>query len=996
MRMLSTSFFIFLALSAFSGGNVFYSKNAIEKTPFNGKWMPDKNYQAELRNQSSWENFLSRNGSWWVLFNEENRKPHRAFGQGIPVSGNSWEDKARNFIQNELNDFHIPMQSLVLQGVSQNEKHHFVNFYQTHNGKKVLESRFTVKITNDSKVIMFGADVYSDIQAPTQPSISTGSAITYAVSGLTETVTGTNLHPDLFIFPVPKDKSYEYKLVYRVDVQTLDTEMVPADYMTYVDAASGEIIYRQNQVLHFHGDHNKTKKMAPAGIDVNTQGTVYTTHSFNPSSTEVLPNMDFTIGAANLMTDVTGFLATGIPGPQTGTFHLKGTWSTIRTNNVTPSMTFNLVDGSNTMDFTAGTIRDRSAFYHVNLVHDHCKIVLPAFTGMDFSLTTNVDLTSGNCNAFYNGVSINFYAQANGCTSFATVGDVVYHEYGHGINDNFYSDNGGNFINGAMGEGYADFWAYSITESPVLGYGTDLAVATEYIRRYDTGRKVYPIDIVGEVHSDGEIIAGAWWDTYLNLGSDMNMTNQLFAAAYPGLQAQTFNGNEGKAYTDVLIDVLQADDNDADLTNGTPNGMAIVNAFALHGITLISNAELIHTAIATHADNVPVTINAELDLNFPYTNYVGAVNCYYKINNGSWNTTAMINTVGSMYTVDIPAQPIGTVVSYYLGAEDINNQLTAVVPVGAEAADPNIPHFIMIGFALKKTDDAGDFTTELGTWQITLPTDNNTTGDWMMGIPIGSFSDPADTSTVVQPYYQHTPGGEFCFFTGNAASVNDGLGTADVDGGHTTLQSASIDMSAYVNPAVSYYRWYTNNPPSGANPNADWWQVSISNNGGSSWVKVEDTKTSDRQWRRYVFRVQDYVTPTNNMKIKFVASDSIRPGTNLDGGSLIEAAIDDIQIWDNMDPNAVNEIVPQGMQILIAPNPANDFVNITLELLEGGDADILITDITGKQVIRQSIKGASPGLKNTGFDVAHLESGMYQVLIHYQGKTFAAKLVLTR
>ena len=54
---------------------------------------------------------------------------------------------------------------------------------------------------------------------------------------------------------------------------------------------------------------------------------------------------------------------------------------------------------------------------------------------------------------------------AGGCNSMAQIGDVVYHEYGHGINDKFYQSLGGSFNNGGMGEGYADIWALGITET---------------------------------------------------------------------------------------------------------------------------------------------------------------------------------------------------------------------------------------------------------------------------------------------------------------------------------------------------------------------------------------------------------------------------------------------------------------------------------------------------------------------------------------------------
>src|SRR5690606_35935622 len=103
----------------------------------------------------------------------------------------------------------------------------------------------------------------------------------------------------------------------------------------------------------------------------------------------------------------------------------------------------------------------------------------------------------------------NFYA-ASGCPSFAEIYDIIYHEYGHGINASFYSDMGkGRMFNGALNEGHADVWGMSITKDKVLGKGA-MGGTTSSIRRYDGAPKVYPQDIKGEVHADGEIIAGAW------------------------------------------------------------------------------------------------------------------------------------------------------------------------------------------------------------------------------------------------------------------------------------------------------------------------------------------------------------------------------------------------------------------------------------------------------------------------------------------------------
>jgi len=98
-----------------------------------------------------------------------------------------------------------------------------------------------------------------------------------------------------------------------------------------------------------------------------------------------------------------------------------------------------------------------------------------------------------------------------------------------------------------------------------------------------------------------------------------------------------------------------------------------------------------------------------------------------------------------------------------------------------------------------------------------------------------------------------------------------------------------------VNPAFSYWRWFTNN--TGAEPNADWWQVSITGD-GVNWESIENNLTSDTRWRRFAFRVKDYISlNSTQVQLRFVASDSTNG--SLSGGSLVEAAIDDLYLWDS-------------------------------------------------------------------------------------------------
>jgi Zn-dependent metalloprotease len=104
--------------------------------------------------------------------------------------------------------------------------------------------------------------------------------------------------------------------------------------------------------------------------------------------------------------------------------------------------------------------------------------------------------------------------------------EVVWHEYGHAIQDAQVPGFGSSPEAGAIGEGFGDYWA--VTMSQPVSHGFDLPCvmdwdATSYttgpshcLRRTDTDKTTDDID--GEVHDDGEIWSRALWDIHLALG----------------------------------------------------------------------------------------------------------------------------------------------------------------------------------------------------------------------------------------------------------------------------------------------------------------------------------------------------------------------------------------------------------------------------------------------------------------------------------------------
>ena len=951
----------------------------------NGQITPDLNKQQVFAQSEAWQNFKSENGMWNAHFNEVTAIPHRAFGQPISVNGNTTLEVAQNFISEQLSGFDIDLENLEHTVTTFNGKHSWVFFQQLHEGHPILFDDVVVKVTTQNEVIMFGADYHEVSNLDLSPALTSQDAIEIAEDEF-ENIEFSFVQPDLKILPIETNGYYNYHLVYEAVVRFMGDHSMPSEYYTIVDAHTGEILYRQNKV-HACGPECSDDHSELSAVNVHVTGTGHLEDaSIDPIALN-MANIEVNINGSVYNTDDQGMLQTSETGPVDATVTLQGLYSQIvnNTTNDTPSLTVTLNEGGNLVVVDSdANINEISAYHSVNVIHDYMKIYLPGFTGLDNQLTTNVDINEQTCNAFWDGSSINFYVDNNSgqCVALSKVADVVFHEYGHGINGRFYQSLGASFSNGGMNEGYADVWGFGPNEDPILGDGHNPQNWDDWIRRYDQEPKVYPQDLVGQVHADGEIIAGAWWDLYENFGNDIDATMELFALAFPGLQATAPNGQEGQAFVDVLIDALQADDDDNDLNNGTPNSVAIAEAFAEHGISLIASAELDHDELMFGQVDEGILIEAELDIQFDLLGYVDAVNLAYRMNEETvWTDVEMINTNGDNYEYELPAQPAGTIIYYYLYVSDATGAVSAVTPQSADKmVNANLPYNILIGYEAGESHDSDD-NSDWGDWTLGLPTDNATTGEWEENVPIGS-----DGGTVA-PGTQNTPGGELCFLTGQSFGPNNGIGENDVDGGTTTLVSPVIDLTGYDNPTFTYYRWYINNPPTGANPNQDWFQGYVSDDGGDNWVELDITKASDNSWRRNAFRVQDYVNATSEFMMKFHASDSVFPnsGLNFDGGSLVEAAIDDIVLWDNA-PTGINENVLE-VDLNIFPNPASDILNVNIKLESTEKLDLEILNHLGQIISRRNL-GAFYGQKQVEMDITQFAKGNYKLRLISGAQTY--------
>ncbi len=221
------------------------------------------------------------------------------------------------------------------------------------------------------------------------------------------------------------------------------------------------------------------------------------------------------------------------------------------------------------------------------------------------------------------------------------------------------------------------------------------------------------------------------------------------------------------------------------------------------------------------------------------------------------------------FQANLPAAPCDTPIHYYFQVSTTEGTLITF-PADAEFS----PLMTLAQEFTVAFDD--DMETPNG-WTVGSPTDTATTGIWNRMDPQGTEAQPED---------DHTIAGTQCWITDGIAGAT--LGERDIDGGSTTLTSPMLDAIIFGEDAqLVYWRWYSNN--TGASPNEDSMLVEISNDNGNSWTTLETVTENAGAWVEKRFRVADFIWPTDQMRLRFIASDFFN-------GSIVEAGIDDLRI----------------------------------------------------------------------------------------------------
>lgn len=345
---------------------------------------------------------------------------------------------------------------------------------------------------------------------------------------------------------------------------------------------------------------------------------------------------------------------------------------------------------------------------------------------------------------------------------------------------------------------------------------------------------------------------------------------------------------------------------------------------------------------ATEVPSTPDTIGTyTVSVTIQDASPLSSAKLYYRTNGGAFSAVDLVSQGGDRYRGDIPAQRWRTKVEYYVGATD------AAGNVGV--APPEAPETLYVFYVAPLEYVLFDqFETESG-WLPRGEADTATSGAWIRVDPNGTyhFGEP------VQPEDDHTAQGTACYVTGDAPP-GSAESAADVDGGVTTLTSPILNLAVEGEVVLSYYRWYTND--TGTGPGEDYWVVQVTDDNGASWVDLENTNVSERQWKRMEFDLSRYIDLTNLVRIRFRASDEISP-------SIVEAAVDDIQIsFLGLRLTGVSgeDAFGQDGFGMLQPNPFRSALTIPFQVEKPGHVSLEIFDVQGR-VVRKLVDGVATG-----------------------------------
>jgi hypothetical protein len=592
----------------------------------------------------------------------------------------------------------------------------------------VVEGAHVVFRVNNGNLIQFGSEYLPSLGTKVPPTtVARAKALATVakfVGGLTaadKLVDPGSLHllPANVVSP-NSARGYEPgqgRRIVKVWQFTFRRQGVIGTFRARVDATTGKLLEFQ--------DLNRYAQVT-GGVASNT---VAGTESVRP-----LPFADLGGGVFANSAGIFNFSGTPLTSVLNGEFIrvVDNCGAISQTTEVSGNLRFGTAAGSNcaTPGFggVGNTRSSRTAFYTINRGKELARGWLPTNTFLNGQFTADVNLT-GTCNGFWNGTGITlFQAVSGGCGASGEEPGFILHELGHGIdqNDGTPPEN--------TGEAYADVNAVMNLHGSCVGPGFrlgncggygDACTACTGLRDVDfaqhasntpaTVSNFIQVNCGGgfgacsrEEHCESHVATQAIWDF-----ANRNLPNPGTGSAWSVLErlwylsrsssTTGFSCSTGGTFTSdgcnagSWFESMRAvDDDDGDLTNGTPHGGALFAAFNSHGIACATDPGANVTfagctppatptlSLAGGDNTVAVTVagSGVFDI---FRNELGCNAGFVKIRSDFAGGTLIDNGVAN-----------GTTYFYQVVAHPIGNEACASAPTSCQSVTPSVSPQIQV------------------------------------------------------------------------------------------------------------------------------------------------------------------------------------------------------------------------------------------------------------------------------------------------------------
>lgn len=937
-----------------------------------------RTYSADIGRLETARALEARYGAKWAVYswNGLSGTPRHVYGRSVQLTGSlrsadAVESLARQVIVDNYDVLKADVDNLRLHSTPHALGKWVAHFQQTYQGIDVWEARVRVALSDAGKLIVMGSDYYDDIDLNANPTISAGTAIAIATGDLAFNPAKDRVEasPELLVLPVPQSATeVEHHLVWRLTVRT---ESPLGAWMTHVDAHSGEILWRYNNVhFAFEGDTETDAQVYGICDGVTAKPMPYV-------------NMEVQ-GVGSATTDANGewYIAGGgasgtvgatLYGPYIDMNNYGGAEAAF-SGTATAGVPF-------TIDWDDSNSRqdERTSFDAINQVHDFFELFAPGFGYSNTRINCYVNRSDGYCpgNAWWNG-TINFCAAGSGFANTGELQGVVHHEFGHGVQWSILGSQG----NEGLGEGNSDILLNLMCLESIIGRGFYEGNCLGGIRDSDNILQ-YPEDLNGSVHHDGQIIAGFHWDFW-----------EQMEAAYGTEQARILCGErwhygrvleEPWYQPDQVLATFIADDDDGDLDNGTPHHEYLCEAAMNHGFEcppiLLSGVYISHTPVASHDEVGDVDVVARiLSYNAPLIPEEILLN--YQVNGGLVEQVIMTPTgnldefVGVIPNLQQPSE-----VGYFIEARDTDDNYAS----HPEDAPATLHMFVVapkVDIVAEDVESGSpDWTHEAASggfndeWHISTERNRTPGGEssWKCGdTGTGDYGDLLDAA-LMTPVFDLLPYARLTFWQWMETDTSTAYPAYAYDGGIVEL---SLDGGPFMQ--IFPEEGYTHLIRHGINP--------------GPFPEGLMVFAGSRDWHQIHFDLSTY---EGDAQIRFRFGTDY--GGNREGWYIDDVLIEGFQFGFS---GVEDQITKRVLHLSSAdPNPFLARTTIHYALPTQADVTLQVFDLSGRVVrtlMRESQPAGNYRVEWDGRDDAarHLPAGVYLARLKSDEETVSSKIIL--